>query len=82
MVDRKMQKFQHRSSNNIPGVTRMRACLGSGFLPPPGISLAKNKGGGKLPQRPPAQVRSLPSMLAHLRSPQALSRTQGLIVAR
>ena len=54
----KMKKFQDRSSNNIPGVTRMRACLGSRFLPPPGISLAKNKGG----EAPPATTR--PSQIA------------------
>ena len=54
----KMQKFQARSANNIPGVTRMRACLGSGFLPPPGISLAKKKGG----EAPPAYTR--PSQIA------------------
>ena len=41
-----MQKFQERSSNNIPGVTRMRACLGSPFLPPAGINLAPSTGGG------------------------------------
>ena len=58
MVDGKMQKFQDRSSNNIPGVTRMRACLGSPFLPPPGISLAQNKGG----EAPPATIR--PSQIA------------------
>ena len=77
----KMQKFQDRSSKNIPGVTRMRACLGSRFLPPLGSVSPKTRA-GKLPQRPPAQVGSLPSMLAHLRSSQTLSRSQGLIVAR
>ena len=77
----KMQKFQDRSSNNIPGVMRMRACLGSRFLPPLGLVSPKTRA-GKLPQRPSAQVRSLPSMWAHLRSSQTLSRSQGLIVAR
>ena len=56
----KMQKFQDRSSNNIPGVTRMRAFLGSRFLPPPGISLAKKQGRGSSPSgHPPKSDRCL-----------------------
>ena len=46
----RMQRFHQRSLNNIPGVTPMRACLGSPFIQPAGIHLAPNKGG----EAPPA----------------------------
>ena len=50
-------ELSKRSLNNIPGVTRMRACRGSPFMPPAGIHLAPNKGGEALPAvRPPHSI--------------------------
>ena len=54
----KMQKFQKRSLNNIPGVTTLRPCLGSPFIAPAGIHLAPNKAG----EAPPAT--SAPTAIA------------------
>ena len=74
VVDGKMGQFQKRISKIIPGVTRMRACVGSPFLPPAGINLASKQGG----EAPPSTIAPSQIVAFEVYTPQGFADSVAL----